>query len=255
MTLREGSPYFQPNLQRDVERLETFYLNRGVRGTRVSVRTDSPDPESYALTFEISEGRPVHVEKIIIAGTVVTKMSTVLKEMAIREGDPAAYDAILQTKRNLERLGIFSEVRVEEIPVAPDAENLVLNLREGERNYASIGVGLETKTEPRSLAVWNNALRLRGTAEISRSNLFGTASQLSFVSQLSIKETRGVLSWEQPYFFGLPIRTYVSAWLEREEEELRLRPEGHEPDRYQAADQQRRVDRNYAPGPDRPDLS
>ena len=217
LTLREGSPYFQPNLQRDVERLETFYLNRGVRGTRVSVRTDSPDPESYALTFEISEGRPVHVEKIIIAGTVVTKMSTVLKEMAIREGDPAAYDAILQTKRNLERLGIFSEVRVEEIPVAPDAENLVLNLREGERNYASIGVGLETKTEPRSLAVWNNALRLRGTAEISRSNLFGTASQLSFVSQLSIKETRGVLSWEQPYFFGLPIRTYVSAWLEREE--------------------------------------
>jgi len=214
---REGGPYFQPNLQRDVEKLETYYLNQGVRGTRVTVKTESADAERYDLTFEIDEGRIVKIEKIIIAGTGITKISTVLKELKIREGVPAASDAILQSKRNLERLGIFSEVKAEEIPVSPNAENVILNLREGERNYASIGIGLETKTEPRSFEVWNNTIRLRGTAEVSRGNIFGTASQLSFVSQLSIKETRGVLSWEQPYFFGFLMRTYLNAWLEREE--------------------------------------
>jgi outer membrane protein insertion porin family len=78
-------------------------------------------------------------------------------------------------------------------------------------------LGLETKSEPRSFEVWNNVLRLRGTAEIVRTNLLGDASQLSFVSQMSLKETRGVVSWEQPYFLGFPLRGYMNIWLEREE--------------------------------------
>ena len=59
--------------------------------------------------------------------------------------------------------------------------------------------------------------RLRGTAEFIRSNIFGTASQVSLVSQFSLVEKRAVVSWEQPYFFGVPMQTSMNAWLEGED--------------------------------------
>jgi len=40
---------------------------------------------------------------------------------------------------------------------------------------------------------------------------------MSLVGQFSLREQRAVVSWDQPYFFGLPLQTYVNAWLEREE--------------------------------------
>lgn len=214
---REGGPFFPPAVQRDVEKLEAYYLNHGRRGTRVSVAVEKEEDNLFSLRFGISEGRKVRVGRVIIAGNVVTRKSAILRELSVKEGDEASSESILQTKRNLERLGIFSEVNIEEVPVSPDVVNLILSLREGERNYAGVGVGLETKSEPRTFAIWDNIIRLRGTAEVTRTNLFGTASQLSFVTQLSLKETRGVLSWEHPYFFGLPVQTYQNAWLEREE--------------------------------------
>jgi len=76
---------------------------------------------------------------------------------------------------------------------------------------------LETKNAPQNAEIWENELSPRGTIEFIRSNIFGSASQLSFVTQFSLKEKRGVVSWEQPYFFGLSVQTALNAWLEREE--------------------------------------
>jgi len=116
----------------------------------------------------------------------------------------------------LERLGIFTEVVIDEIPISSDRINLLIGVREGARNYASLGIGMETKSQPRTYAVWDYEFRPRGTAELIRYNIFGSAAQASLVGQLSFRETRGVFSWRQPYFFGLPMETYFNAWLERE---------------------------------------
>jgi outer membrane protein assembly factor BamA len=45
----------------------------------------------------------------------------------------------------------------------------------------------------------------------------GRASQLSFVTQFSLKETRAVAAWEDRYFFGLPVQISLNFWLERQE--------------------------------------
>jgi len=128
----------------------------------------------------------------------------------------AFYDRISESKRRLEKLGIFTKVEIEEIPLSPERENVVINIREGERNYASLGIGFETATKPQAFALWDAPLRLRATAELIRSNVFGSAGQASLVGQFSIREKRGVLAWEQPHFFGLPLQTYWNAWVEKE---------------------------------------
>ena len=212
----QGGPFFQPDIQKDIERLKRYYLNQGIRGTEIVAVVEQVQDNLYSVRFEIEEGQKIQIENIVITGYKTTRKNTVLREVLLQEGDVARFDAIWESKRKLERLGIFTEVNVEEIPISSDRINLLFSLREGARNYASLGIGMETKSQPRTYAVWDYAFRPRGTAELIRYNIFGTAAQTSLVGQLSFRETRGVFSWRQPYFFGLPMETYFNAWLERE---------------------------------------
>jgi len=212
----QGGPFFQPDVQKDIERLKRYYLNQGIRGTEIAAVVEQVQDNLYSVRFEIEEGQKIQIENIIITGYQTTKKNTISRELLLHEGDFARYDAIGETKRKLERLGIFTEVMIDEIPISSERINLLVRVREGARNYASLGIGMETKSQPRTYAVWDYQFRPRGTAELIRNNIFGTAAQASLVGQLSFRETRGVFSWRQPYFFGLPMETYFNAWLERE---------------------------------------
>lgn len=214
---RPGGGFFQANIQKDVEKLESFYLNSGVRGTEIISSVQNVEEDLFNVLVQVQEGRKVRIGQVLITGNDVTRKSTILRELTLQEGDYAFYDATRETERRLENLGIFTDVTLEEIPLAPGTVNLLINVREGERNYAGLGLGIETRNEPRMFEVWNTMIRPRGTAEFIRSNIFGWAAQLSLVGQISIKERRGVISWEQPYFFGLPLQTFANSWLEREE--------------------------------------
>jgi len=216
--IRKGGPYFLPDVRRDILRLETFYLNQGIRGTKIDTKTDSLGDDRYRVTFEVEEGRPTKIQNLIVTGNFVTKGKTIQRELRIKEGDDAHYEDVAASKRNLEKLGIFSEVRVDEIPVTEESENLIVTLREGERNYASAGLGLETMDNPWASAISMNGLRMRAIAEYMRSNISGRAANLSFVSQFSLAEKRAVASWEQPYFlFSFPLQTFFNAWYEEED--------------------------------------
>jgi len=215
----EGGFLYQPNLQNDMERLGNFYLNQGVRRTEIRARIERSGENLFSVFFSLKEGKKVKIDRIVIAGNNVTKRSTITRELRVKVGEYAFYERIRESKRRLEKLGVFIEVKIYEIPIAADKENLIISVREGKRNYAGLGVGLETRSERQTFALWNNPVRLRGTAEFIKSNVLGSAAQLSLVGQLSLKERRGVLSWEQPYFFGLPMKTFMNAWLEREERE------------------------------------
>ncbi|MFW6124403.1 MAG: POTRA domain-containing protein [Acidobacteriota bacterium] len=212
----EGGPFYQPRIQKDAENLENLYLDLGYRGTEIKSEIKKSDDNSFGVEFEIKEGQRVRIKNVIIAGNNITRKNTIIREVQIQPGDYARYEEIRNTKRRLENLGIFTKVVIEEVILNPEWENLVIKVREGERNYVSLGVGLETKNEPRFFQAWNSIIRPRETAELIRGNIFGTGAQLSVVGQLSIKEKRGVISWEQPYLFGIPIDTYLNAWLERE---------------------------------------
>ncbi len=218
--ITEGGPYFPPDIQRDIEKLESFYLDQGVRGTQIEAPVTAEADGNFDVKFEIREGNVMTVQGLVITGNLVTRRSAIMKELRIGEGDLASTEKIAESKRNLEKLGIFSEVQIEEIPVSRDAVNLVVKLREGERNYIGLGIGLETKNDPWRTTLLEANLRPRGTAEYMRSNVFGRAAHLSFVSQFNLAEERAVVSWEQPYFlFSLPIQTYLNAWIEEEERE------------------------------------
>ena len=211
-----GGPFYEPDIRKDIDKLLNFYRNQGVRGTEAASEVEREGENHYSVKFRIQEGRRIRIAHIVISGNNVTRQTVLERELQVREGDYAKFDLIQETKRRIERLGMFSEVKIEEISLNPDESNLLIRVQEGERNYAGLGVGLETKSEPRSFAVWNSVILPRGTAEFIHSNLFGSAAQISLVGQISLGEKRAVISWEQPYFFGIPMQTFLNGWVERE---------------------------------------
>jgi len=217
---REGGPYFPPSVQRDVGQIETFYLNRGVRGTRVFARAEPTAENRVTLVYEIREGEKMAVRNVLVTGNRVTKDRVIRKELRVEKGGEADYSKVQETKRRLERLGIFSEVRVDEVQAGPGEEVVVVTVREGERNYAGAGLGFESPNRlTGSLASWPNDFRPRGTCEYIRSNVFGLGAQVGLLGQLSTLERRAVASWNQPYLFGLAMPTTLLAWTEREKRE------------------------------------
>jgi outer membrane protein assembly complex protein YaeT len=217
---RRDGPYFPPNVQRDVAQIETFYLNRGVRGTEVLSRVERDEPGRVSLVYEIREGRAVSVQDVYVTGNRITKNRVIRKELRVEKGGDADYSKVQETRRRLERLGIFSEVRVDEVQTGPAEEIVVVTVREGERNYAGLGLGFESLSKVSgSLASWPNDFRPRVAAEYIRGNVFGLGAQVGLVAQVSTLERRIVASWNQPYLFGLNMPTTLQAWAEREQRE------------------------------------
>jgi len=219
LSIAEGGPFFRPFIQREIEKLSALYLDESVRGTRIESRIEALGEDQFKVIFNIQEGRTVRIQSLFVSGNLITRDNVVKRELRIKEGDPARTDRISVSKQNLERLGIFSEVTIEEIPISEGAEHVVITVREGERNYAGVGVGLETRDTFRSASsLLEASLRLRGTAEFMRGNMFGSAASLSFVTQFSLSEKRAVATWQQPYFlFNIPVETYINGWIEAED--------------------------------------
>jgi outer membrane protein insertion porin family len=217
---RQGGPYFPPNVQRDVGQIESAYLNAGIRGTDVVSRVEPLPDHRVSLVFEITEGTLVTVKDVFVTGNRATRRSVLDREIRIERGEPADYSLVQDTKRRLEALGIFSEVRVDEVATSSSDEVVVVTVREGERNYAGFGLGFETQSQlAGSLADWPNDFRPRVQGEYIRSNVFGTGAQVGLVGQISTIERRAVGSWTQPYLFGRAMPTTFIAWTEREKRE------------------------------------
>jgi outer membrane protein assembly complex protein YaeT len=216
--IKEGGPYFRPFIQREVEKLSTFYLDQAVRGTRVEPLVEPLGDDLFKVVLNIREGRYIRVKSLFVSGNRSTRDSVIKRELRIAEGDLARADLIAKSKQNLENLAVFSEVTVEEVPISPEAEHVIITVREGEKNYAGVGIGIETLETFRSASsLLDASLRPRGTAEYMRANMFGTAASLSLVTQFSLAEKRLVATWQQPYFLGIPAETYINGWIEAQD--------------------------------------
>jgi outer membrane protein insertion porin family len=217
---REGGPYFPPNVQKDISQIELSYLNEGVRGSEVTARVERSPDDRVNLVYEIEEGARVTIRDIFITGNRVTRNRVVRRELRIAKGEKADYSLVQESERRLENLGIFSEVRIEEVQTGPADEVVVVTVREGEMNYTGLGLGFESLSRVSgSLADWPNEFRPRGIGEYIRSNIFGLGAQLGVLGQLSTIERRAVVSWNQPYLLGLTMPTTLLAWAEREARE------------------------------------
>lgn len=135
--------YSRQKLSADLERLRTYYLNRGylnfnVDSTQVSI---TPDRKDIFITINISEGDKYSVNKVMLAGELVVPKEDLFKLVGLQKGDTFSRKKATATSEAIgDRLGndgyAFANVNVvPEIKKEEKVVDLTFYIDPGRRTY------------------------------------------------------------------------------------------------------------------------
>lgn len=163
--------------------------------------------ESVFVTHHISEGAKQYVGQIQILGLKHTDTSTVIRRLEIAQGDLFRYASILESRRELYRLGIFLAIRTQALDSEiPDHKDIQFLLTEKELMSINLRAGYGTRD------------RIRVGLGITHNNMFGRAYHGNLDGKLSFVEQRASADITFPRSFLLGVDLGLGFFFKRLEE-------------------------------------
>ncbi len=220
LTLRPGDVFSGAKLTDSTQRMTTRLGELGYAFANV-VAVPRLDRDKREVSFEVlvDPGRRAYVRRIHISGNTRTRDIVIRREM--RQFEDAWYDAekIRLSRTRVERLGFFTEVRVESAPVpgAPDQVDLNVNVVEQRTGSLMLGVGFSS----------TDSLIL--SASVNQQNFLGTGKAFAFGLNTTKSSRTISIAYTDPYFtpdgvsrtFDLYTRTFDAAELNLGDYKLR----------------------------------
>ncbi len=150
------------------------------------------------VTFQVSEGDRVYVERIDIEGNVRTLDEVIRREFQLAEGDAFNTSKLRRSKRRIGNLGFFKTAKVTNVEgSAPDKTVIKVAVEEQSTGQVSLGVGFSSL---------DGAL---GDIGIRERNLLGRGQDLSFRFQGSAKRQEFDIGFTEPYFLNRDVEAGV----------------------------------------------
>lgn len=141
------------------------------------------------VTFTISEGPRVFVERINITGNVQTLDEVIRREFQLAEGDPFNQAKLKRSEQRTKDLGFFEKVDVVNNPGSePDRTIIDVNVTEQSTGEIQIGAGFSSTDGP----LVDFRIRQR--------NLLGEGKDIQFATTVSKLTQEFSLGYTQPYF-------------------------------------------------------
>ncbi len=150
LSASEGQPYSDSTVITDQTVILNEYYNLGFPKVTFEFTThpQADDPNKIDVTYKITEGPQVFVDKVLTAGLNYTHPFVVDREIKIGSGDRLSQNQMLDSQRRLYDMGIFNEVSV--AVQNPEGEttnkNVNFQLSEARRYTFNYGLGLEVQT-------------------------------------------------------------------------------------------------------------
>ena len=208
-----GEPFSDSRIAQDRDNLLNHYFNHGFpRATfEASAKPIPGQPNRMNVTFTISEGERVFVDRVYVSGLEHTKPYVVNRELQVDPGDPLSQIDMLQTQQRLYDLGIFSEVNtaVQNPDGNESQKNVLVDVREARRYTFLYGFGLEFQTgQPTSIgtnqALGQTGVSPRASLGITRLNFRGRDHTITFKGDIGSLEQRALVSYIAPRWLGSP---------------------------------------------------
>ena len=203
-----GLTYSQYYLYQDLEKIRSYYYERGYMDARVvpDVRLNK-DTGKVDIVYNIEEGDIVFVEKVVVRGNTKTRDIVIRRELRIRPGERFDGTKIERSKERLNNLGFFEEVTFDTEPgTEPNRRNVIFRVKEKRTGELSFGGGVSSID------------RFIGFAEISQKNFdylnwprfTGGGQSLSIRARVGSITQDYSINFVNPYIFNKPI-TYESS--------------------------------------------
>lgn len=190
VSIKDGQPFKLSQLFDDVKNIQEYYGNRGYAYAQVEPRRrPGAQPNTLAIAFHVTKGRPVTIGRIEITGNRKTEDKVIRREVLIKEGDLYNAARVNASEQSIQRTGYFEKVSVT-TQAAKEKDVIDINVEVTERSTGQFQVG----------AGFSSTESFIGTLQISYDNFLGRGHFLS--AQATLSKLRQLFNFQffDPYF-------------------------------------------------------
>ncbi len=190
--VRPGVVYSPALVEADIARLERQAIKDGVDFMRVEPRVERNERDlTLNVTYVLSRGPRVFVERIDIEGNTTTLDRVIRREFDSAEGDPFNPREIRQAAERIRALGYFenAEVNARE---GSSSEQVIVDVDVVEQPTGSLNVG----------GTYSNNDGVGAAISFSESNFLGRGQRLSLTVSTASEATRYGINFVEPRFLG-----------------------------------------------------
>jgi len=146
LPIRTGDLYESDKIESSVDALTFAAGSAGYAFVDINP-TYRPNPETDTIdvTFNVSEGQRVYVDRINVIGNTRTIDPVIRRELMLTEGDAFNRTLLERSRNNLRALGFFKEVTIDEARgAAPDRSVVNVTVEEQPTGELSVGAGFSS---------------------------------------------------------------------------------------------------------------
>ncbi len=181
--IRSGQLYESDKIESAVDALTFAAGSAGYAFVEINpTYRANPDTDTVDVTFNVSEGQRVYVDRINVIGNTRTVDPVIRREMMLTEGDAFNRALLERSRNNLRALGFFKDVKVEESRgSAPDRSIVNVTVQEQPTGELSVGAGFSSVDAfTVNLGISERNFRGRGQNVVSRLEWGSLRQQIDF---------------------------------------------------------------------------
>lgn len=233
VAVKRGAPASGKAIAAAEKNVRDYYGSRGYVETEVTAKViphfnaakdDADAPIPATLKFDIKEGFLANIRSVRVRGNTYTKDKVIRRELLIAPG-MLMNEVLAETSRKrVENLGFFEQVRMREIPAPddPTLRDVIYDVEEKSTGTLMAGVGT------------SNIDNILGYIDITQSNFDianwptfrGAGQKMRFSLSAGSSSNSGEISWTDPWFLdrqqSLNVTLYRREYGFSEYDETRL---------------------------------
>ena len=202
--IRRGSTYSPAAVDLAISRMEGRALQQGLDFLRVEPRVTRNDADqTLDITFVLSEGPRIFVERIDIRGNATTLDQVIRRQFRTVEGDPFNPREIREAAERIRALGFFQTAAVD-ARAGSTPEQVIVDVDVEEKPTGSLSFGL-------SYSVTNG---VGASISFTETNFLGRGQYLAFSLAQGLDDQNSAFTFVEPAFLGRDLRFRISAYYD-----------------------------------------
>jgi len=194
LRLRTGDVFSVSRVRETTQGILNLYSAIGRASADVNAKRDQlPTVNQINLTFEITEGPEVYVERINISGNVRSEDKILRRELPLHEGELFTLQAKERARQRLVNLGYFETVNVDTQP-GSDKTKIIVNVVVVERATGIFSIG----------GGYSSVDSLVGTIDLAQRNFLGRGWEVAIRIRAAVTQ-QGTISFTDPWLFDRPL--------------------------------------------------
>ncbi|KGJ06201.1 outer membrane protein assembly complex, YaeT protein [Paracoccus halophilus] len=200
--VRSGAVYNPTDIDTTIRRMEALAIRKGLNFVNIEPRISrNQRDQTLDLTFALTRGQRVFVERIDIEGNTTTLDEVIRRQFTTVEGDPFNPREIRNSAERLRALGYFADVQAESRP-GSTPEQVVVDVNVEEQPTGSLSFG----------ASYGVSSGVGFNLSLSEQNFLGRGQQVNLSFATGSDTQSSGLTFVEPYFLGRDLRARMQIW-------------------------------------------